>query len=183
MSEALATQLDKANKKITDLEARLRAYRARLAIAEGTEAHPHRGDPNKVDQEILEELAGALQLAAVAELAHSTSPIHDGPPSRSKRDNEAPIPGSGTHLPRSRARELRKDVSEALGRFWWSSENDWKRKPHPRAEIPKLRCGNRSCPAYGINADAWYTVRGGKTIYREVCASCGMMYPKPEEAA
>lgn len=179
MSEALATQLDKANAKITDLEARLRAYRARLSISEGTEANPHRNDPHRTDQEVLEELAGALQLASVAELAHS--PVVFDETTRS-RGNESPIPGSDTHTARKRARELRKDVSEALGRFWWASENDWKRKPHPRAEVPKLRCRSRSCPAEDIHVDAWYTVRGGKTIYREVCASCGTPYPREDAA-
>lgn len=173
---ALAIQLESAHQRITDLEASNRAYKARLAVTTGTAADPHAGDPSKSLQVLLERLAAALQLAGVAELAHATGAIHDGPPSRSLRDNERPIPGSGTNPPRARARELRSDILDALGRFEWASENGWFRKPNPDAAIPRVRCGVRECPARDVTVKAWRRIRGGRTIYNEKCSSCGTPY-------
>jgi hypothetical protein len=178
---SLAQQLDKANGRISDLEATLRAYRARLDIKAGTEKHPHRGDPDKNTQVILERMAAALQLASVAELAHQTGAIHDGPPATGLRDIGRPMPGSGTHPARSRANDLRNDITDALGRFEWASENVWRRKPPPDRGVPQVRCGNRDCAAYDIHEDAWRRIRGGKTIYREVCPTCGTPYGKANE--
>lgn len=180
-SDALARQLDKAYQTITDLEARLRAYRARLGIADGTEAAPHRGDPSQKTQVLLERLAGALQLASVAELAHATTPIHDGPPTIGLRDNARPAPGSSTHPARLRAYELRGAVVDALGRYDWAAENGWRRKPREDSDVPVVRCGNRLCAAYGLTEKVWERRRGGKMIYRQVCSTCAQPYPKADE--
>lgn len=179
--EALAQQRTRDRKKINDLEARLAAYRARLNITAGDEANPHRNDPEASDQELLEHLAAALHLARIAELAHTGKALHDGPPTTDLRDNARPLPGSATSRIRYRTADLRRDIREAIGAFDWASANEWKRKPSPDAHIPRLRCGNRDCAARGVHVKAWYTIRGGKTIYRERCATCGQPYPQPEE--
>lgn len=182
---ALAIQLESAHQRITDLEASNRAYRARLEVTTGTAADPHAGDPAKSLQVLLERMAAALQLAGVAELAHAAGAIHDGPPTRSLRDTERPMPGSGTNPPRARARELRSDILDALGRFEWASENGWFRKPNPDAAIPRVRCGVRACPARDLPVKAWRRIRGGRTIYTERCSSCGTPFPpaNPDSSA
>lgn len=181
---ALAQQLDQERRRRESAEARAKALAARLLAHEKpTKDIDNATERRKAKEarDIIERLAEALQHGAEASHPMASSNLDTIPGNKeSMRDNSRPSPGASVTLPRRRVSELVRSTVEALDRFWWAAENDWKRKPHPRAEIPKLRCRRTDCPAEDIHVDAWYTVRGGKTIYREVCASCGTPYPKEE---
>lgn len=176
---ALAHQLENRHQELNTLHARVRAYQARLNVRSGTEHRPHQHDPHGKAQEVLEHLASALLLADLAVEALSGTPLNERTGSGGSNFDRA-VPGAGTNLARARARELRDAVTEALDRFDWSSENGWRRKPKEESTIPEVRCRTQACPARDVWVKAWRVIRGGRTIYHQVCSSCGTPYPPTE---
>lgn len=96
------------------------------------------------------------------------------------RRTDQPSPGASTRLARRAVRELRTAIAEACDTFENAMEHDWK-PPRVDDGVPRLRCNRRDCAARDVTVKAWRTIRGGRRIYVEHCATCGGPMALPEE--
>lgn len=182
-ANVLAQQLENAHQDLARVRSELRVLQSLPDIRQGAATlHAHGPRTGEDDYSLLQRLSGALLLAQVAENAHSSSALHDGPATTDLRDNSRPSPGSSTHPARKRANELRSQIRKALDIWDQAVELRFAKPKRPHDDIPKVRCRVHDCPARDVWVPYWRILRGGRKLWIERCATCGTLYqPPPEE--
>lgn len=162
---SLARQLAQSRKEVAELRKKLAVADAESRLTERNHDLLVRLVANLLDGQ---DASGALVSVGASE------------GSSDLRRTDQPTPGGSTRLARRAVRDLRSGIEAACDSFETAMEHDWK-PPRIDDGVPRLRCNRRDCAARDVTVKAWRTIRGGRRIYVEHCATCGGPMALPEE--
>lgn len=159
----LADQLMKANKRLEVVSAQCAALGAKTIKSD--QAHMN----------LLERIAWTLRSASEAAQALQSVPFDPAGHHTPHPDDRA-LPGSSTKQARRAWLKLERALDDALTDWEDARERDFiPLRSGDKGYIPKVRCGNRACPAYDERVPAW-NHRGRA---HEFCTACTHRLPPP----